>query len=134
MGSREIAAINSGRVVSHHTPKPAMVAAQAVPRPYFTSRMQNLLWSHTGSRAMRFRSVLRFRPLLWLTAKNWLLVVVTLGLYWPFAAVAMQRLRVQAVSATTSADPDELVDRAGRDSPDAAGDAAGDLFGLDIGF
>ena len=112
----------------------AMVAAQAVPRPYFMSRMQNLLWSHTGSRVMRFRSALGFRPLLGLTAKNWLLVVLTLGLYWPFAAVAMQRLRVQAVSVTTSADPDDLVDRAGRDSPDAAGDAAGDLFGLDIGF
>jgi uncharacterized membrane protein YjgN (DUF898 family) len=112
----------------------ALFAVQFVPRPYFMSRMQNLLWSHTGSREMRFRSSLGFRPLLRLTVKNWLLVVLTLGLYWPFAAVATQRLRAQAVSVKTSADPDDLVDRAGRDSPGAAGDAAGDLFGLDIGF
>ena len=112
----------------------AIFAAQFVPRPYFTSRMQNLLWSRTGSPAMRFRSGLRFRPLLGLTAKNWLLMVLTLGLYWPFAAIATQRMRLEAVSITTSVDPDDLVDRMRHAGTGAMGDAAGDLFGLDIGF
>ncbi|HEV7913157.1 MAG TPA: YjgN family protein [Albitalea sp.] len=112
----------------------AMLAAQIVPRPYFTSRLQNLLWSRTANPTMQFASELRFRPLLGLTLKNWLLMVVTLGLYWPFAAVAMQRMRIEAVSVTTQTDPDSLVDQCRSEQGDAAGDAAGDLFGLDIGL
>ncbi len=112
----------------------AMFALQLVPRPYFTSRMQNLLWSCTGSRAVQFNSELGFRPLVGLTAKNWFLMLLTLGLYWPFAAIATQRMRVEAVSIATRTDPDELLDGARRAGAEAAGDAAGDLFGLDIGF
>jgi uncharacterized membrane protein YjgN (DUF898 family) len=111
-----------------------LVVTQLVPRPYFTSRMQNLLWSRTGADQLRFDSALRFWPLLGLTAKNWLLMVVTLGLYWPFAAVAMHRMRVQAVSVTTDVDLDTLAADWRDRTDDATGDAAGDLFGLDIGL
>jgi uncharacterized membrane protein YjgN (DUF898 family) len=111
-----------------------LLALQIVPRPYFTSRMQNLVWSRTGNRVMRFRSRLRFKPLLALTVKNWLLMLLTLGLYWPFAAVAVTRMRLQAVSVVTRVDPAELLDDAREDEREAAGDAAGDLFGLDIGL
>lgn len=111
-----------------------LVVVQLVPRPYFVSRMQNLLWSRTGNEAMRFGSELRFWPLLGLTLKNWLLVLLTLGLYWPFAAVATQRMRVEAVSVTTKVDPDDLADPTRGAEGEAAGDAAGDLFGLDIGL
>jgi uncharacterized membrane protein YjgN (DUF898 family) len=111
-----------------------LLVVQLIPRPYFTSRMQNLLWSRTGNRAMRFRSELRFMPLLGLTLKNWLLMLLTLGLYWPFAAVATARMRFEAVSVRTAVDPDLLVDQVRGGDNDAAGDAAGDLFGLDIGL
>ena len=111
-----------------------MLAVQIVPRPYFTSRMQNLLWSRTGNKVMRFRSKLRFRPLLMLTLKNWLLMVLTLGLYWPFAVVALTRMRLQAVSVVTRVDPADLLDDARAAEGEAAGDAAGDLFGLDVGL
>jgi uncharacterized membrane protein YjgN (DUF898 family) len=111
-----------------------LVAVQIVPRPYFTSRMQNLLWSRTGNSSMRFRSKLRFRPLLALTVKNWLLMLLTLGLYWPFASVALTRMRLQAVSVITRVDPADLLDDARSAEGEAAGDAAGDLFGLDIGL
>lgn len=111
-----------------------MLAVQLLPRPYFTSRMQNLLWSRTASASLQFHSALRFWPLLGLTLKNWLLVVLTLGLYWPFAAVAMARMRLEAIEVVASEDPDKLVQQAKESEGDAAGDAAGDLFGLDIGL
>jgi uncharacterized membrane protein YjgN (DUF898 family) len=60
--------------------------------------------------------------------------VLTLGLYWPFAAVAMQRIRIEAVTLLLSVDPQRLVERAGAAEGEAAGDAAGDLFGMDIGL
>ncbi len=111
-----------------------LLAAQLLPRPYFASRMQNLLWSATASRAVGFESALRFWPLFGLTLKNWLLIVLTLGLYWPFAAVAMQRMKLEAVTLLLSVDPQRLIDSAARNPSEAAGDAAGDLFGMDFGL
>lgn len=112
----------------------ALLAMQLVPRPYFTAKMQNLLWSRTASHSIGFESTLRVWPLLRLTLKNWLLMVLTLGLYWPFAAVATHRLRVQAVQVILRIDPQSLVDTEQASAADASGEAAGDLFGLDIGL
>ena len=110
------------------------VLLQVVVRPYFVSRMQNLLWSRTGNSSLRFRGQLQFRPLTGLTLKNWLLMMLTFGLYGPFAAVAMARMRLQAVSVTTRVPPDALLDQMRAHEGEAAGDAAGDLLGLDIGL
>jgi uncharacterized membrane protein YjgN (DUF898 family) len=73
-------------------------------------------------------------PLGLLTLKNLLLVLVTLGFYWPFAAVATARMRLQAVSLELDADP--ALWQAGQTSGqnDATGDAAGDFFGIDMGL
>jgi uncharacterized membrane protein YjgN (DUF898 family) len=111
-----------------------LLTLQLLPRPYFTSRMQNLLWSHTTSHGVRFASALRFWPFFGLTLKNWLLMVLTLGLYWPFARVAMARMRLEAVHLLTTVDMDTLTDRERASQDEAAGEAAGDLFGLDIGL
>ena len=45
-----------------------------------------------------FASALRFRSLFRVTLVNWLLIVVTLGLYWPFAEVRKARLKLHAMS------------------------------------
>ncbi|WP_457330610.1 YjgN family protein [Rhizobacter sp. P5_C2] len=106
---------------------------QVFARPYFTSRFQNLLWSRTGNKHLRFKSELRFGPLLRTTLLNWLLMVVTLGLYWPFARVALTRLRLESVGIVSRTHLDALVAQAGHEG-DAAGDAAGDFFGIDVGL
>lgn len=103
-------------------------------QPYLTSRLQNLVWSRTESADVRFESRLRFRSLLALTLKNWLLVLVTLGLYWPFAAIATARLRLEAVTVLADAGLDHLVVERRDPMKDAAGDAAGDVFGIDVGL
>ena len=111
-----------------------VIAIYGVWIPYFTSRMQNLVWSKTGNREFRFQSDLTFRSALKLTVKNWLLIGLTLGLYWPFAAVALARLKLQAMAVLTRVDPQTLIGRATTHEGEAAGDAAGDLFGVDIGL
>ena len=50
------------------------------------------------------------------------------------AAVAAARLKLQAVSLHTRFDLDQLTAAAGRGRDDAAGDAAADVFGLDLGL
>jgi uncharacterized membrane protein YjgN (DUF898 family) len=106
----------------------------ALIKPYVATRMQNLVWTHTQTEDIRFHSRLKARAMMWLSIKNWLLVVFTLGLYWPFAAVARARLQLEAVTLASRIDLDALVSHARSHEGEAAGDAAGDLFGLDIGF
>lgn len=111
-----------------------LLILQIVPRAYAISQLQNLLWSRTGNAELRFRSNLQFAALALLMLKNWLLVLLTLGLYWPWAAIAMARLRLQAVSLHTRRPLDELQGEARAARGDAAGDAAADLLGIDLGL
>ena len=102
--------------------------------PYGRSRLQNLVWGQTRSEALQFHSALRLWPLAGLTLKNLLLMLVTLGLYWPFAAVASARMRLQAVSVDVQGDLSQwLADSQGQPGG-ATGDAAGDFFGFDLGL
>ena len=105
-----------------------------VVQPYAVSRLQNLVWSRTESRSIGFDSALAFAPLARLSFVNWFLVLLTLGLYWPFAAIATARLRLQAVTVLARTDLDRLVARARSGNADASGDAAADLFGIDLGL
>ncbi len=102
--------------------------------PYSQSRLQNLVWGHTRSDAVQCRSELRMWPLGWLTLKNLLLSILTLGLYWPFAAVASARMRLQAMAADLDGDVSQWTAGAAATTQDATGDAAGDFFGIDLGL
>ncbi len=102
--------------------------------PYTTSRLQNLVWGHTRSRRIRFESQLRFAPLMRLTAKNWLLIALTLGLYWPFAKVHTARLRLEAMGVSVQGDLNAWLARAQGADKGILGDAAGDFFGIDMGL
>ncbi|HET6197097.1 MAG TPA: YjgN family protein, partial [Acetobacteraceae bacterium] len=110
------------------------LAVLLVPVPYATSRLQNLVWSNTKADTLRFQSDLHFKALLGVTLKNWLLMLATLGLYTPFAAVATYRLRVESVTPKLQGDLAQLHQPARTRADDASGDAAGDLFGIDIGL
>ena len=111
-----------------------MLAVMVCIQPYAVARLQNLVWTKTGNTELRFVSQLRVRSLLWITVKNWVLIIITLGLYWPFAAVALTRVRLEAVGIKSRANPDLLVSQVQPREGDAAGDAAGDFFGLDVGL
>jgi uncharacterized membrane protein YjgN (DUF898 family) len=108
--------------------------AQLAQVPYFASRMQNLVWTQTGNRQVRFKSYLALRPLMWVTFKNWALTILTFGLYAPFATVAMMRIKLEAIVIHARQDPDTLVAQARHGGRDAAGDFAADLMGIDVGI
>lgn len=102
--------------------------------PYFAARMQQIVWSHTElGHGIRFAGHMRGSKLWGLVVGQTLLTVLTFGLYWPFAAVAIARYRVESI-AIESLDP--VGDVAGTMNVErrAAGDAALDFFGLDLGW
>ncbi|WP_168164822.1 YjgN family protein [Variovorax sp. PAMC 28711] len=105
-----------------------------LPKSYLQVRLQNLLWSTTGNDAMRFDSQLKLARYLPLQFKNYLLIFLTLGLYWPFAVVSTRRAQIEAMAIEARIDLDDIAQTAGQENPGAAGDMAADLFGLDIGM
>ncbi len=102
--------------------------------PYLTVRMQNLIWTKTGNRYLRFRSELKLASYFGLQVKNWLLLMLTLGLYWPWAAVANRRMRLEAVTLVSRVDLDELIMALRPRTGDAAADMGDELLGFDIGL
>lgn len=104
-------------------------------QPCFSAGLQNLAWGHTRSPRLSFDSRLRFGALLRRMLLNFALLVLTLGLYWPFAAVALARLRLEAVSLRAEGDVAAWTARAAaRQRLDTAGDAAGDALGVELGL
>lgn len=102
--------------------------------PYATAALQNLVWANTRSANTRFRSELRFGTMLRVMALNWLLIALTLGLYWPFAKVRLARARLEAMALQVKGDVDSWMARAQASSQGVLGDAAGDFFGIDLGL
>lgn len=101
---------------------------------YMTARSQNLVWGTTRSHRLRFASRLKVRSMLGLMLTNLLLTVITFGLYRPFAAIATAKLRLEAVSLEAHGDIEQWTAGATARANDATGDAAGDLFGIDVGL
>jgi uncharacterized membrane protein YjgN (DUF898 family) len=102
--------------------------------PYFKVRVQNLLWGKTRSEHIIIHSRLRFRDMFKVNLVNWLLIFVTLGLYWPFAAVRSARVRLEAIAIEVHGDVNTWVADAPKRQAGVLGDAAGDFFGVDMGL
>ena len=102
--------------------------------PYFAARMQAVVWHNTRLRDIRFRTLIEAIPLARLTLRNVLLTIATAGLYWPFAAVALARYRVECMRVDSESGLGALAQAMHAAPGAAAGDAAVDAFGLDIGL
>jgi uncharacterized membrane protein YjgN (DUF898 family) len=105
-----------------------------LPKSYVQVRLQNLLWSRTGNGTVRFKSDLALGSFFGLQLKNYLLIFLTLGLYWPFAVVHTRRAQIEAVELHSRGALDRITQAAASEDPGATGDMAADLFGLDIGM
>jgi uncharacterized membrane protein YjgN (DUF898 family) len=111
----------------------AVWSSQAAMYAYWTSRTQNLLWNNTHCQGLTFRSRLRARHYAQLLVKNLFLTALTLGLYWPFAVIAMRKLRTRTVRVQTSLALQSLFGQATA-SGDAAAAGGADMGGLDLGL
>lgn len=113
----------------------AMLILWLVIWPFFAARTQRIVWGHTRLGDIDFIGEMQAGTLWKLALKQTLLVLLTAGLYWPFAAVALARYRVQAI-ALRAGSPLEgvVVTAAAVSDKGAAGDGSADLFGLDLGW
>ena len=96
--------------------------------------MQNLVWGGTQAQGLRFTSSVSGRALAGLSVKNLLLVVLTLGLYRPFAVVNTLRMRLESVSVTVDGSAHAWLAGPASQPGGARGEMAGEFFGIDVGL
>ncbi|HEU4412243.1 MAG TPA: YjgN family protein [Polyangiaceae bacterium] len=109
------------------------LAFRAFVQPYIAARVQQHVWSSVGLGAHHFVCDLRPAAAVSLAAKNVALTLLTLGLYAPYAAVAMTKLRAESVRLAPGAPLDHL--EADDDvNVSAFADAVGDYADYDFGL
>ena len=103
--------------------------------PFLACRIQRVVWPRTYWGNVSFRGNMRPWTLWRLSVGQTLLTILTAGLYWPFAAVAIAKYRVESMVLVSATPLDSLVVTSDFGlKASAAGDASADLFGLDIGW
>lgn len=112
----------------------AMIVAYLVPGAFFSARLQRLVWARTHGGPFQFSSSVTMRGFLRVWLKNGLLTILTLGLYWPWAAVNLARYKLLSMTVETAVSPGTVAATAQDVEPSAAGDGAVDFFGWDFGL
>ncbi len=102
--------------------------------PLWRARTQNLIWNHTRLDAHVFRSEVKAWPLLGLMLSNFLMVLLTLGLFIPWAHVRMARYLASCLSLLPAGSLDEFLAATQAAEVPATGDAATEFFDFDIGL
>ena len=101
--------------------------------PFFQARLQNLIWNNTSLGAHRFASTLSARGMTWIILTNFIGIILTLGLFKPFADTRMARYRLAHMTMLPEGDLDAFV--AGEQQNDGAtGTETAEMFDVDIAF
>lgn len=99
--------------------------------PWFTARIQNLVWSGTSLGPHVFSSNVRARDLFWIYLTNFIGILLTLGLFKPFADIRLAKYRIEHMALNAQGSLDEFL--AGRQqSISATGEETADIFDFDI--
>lgn len=99
--------------------------------PYLAARLQNVIWNNTTLGPNGFDSRLSARGMFGVMISNFILIVLTLGLFKPFADIRLARYRFQHLRLLSTADLDEFVAGA-QITATAAGEEMADMFDMDI--
>ena len=99
--------------------------------PYFISRMQNLVWNHTQLQGHAFESDMQWGRSASLFITNMLGIVLTLGLFVPFAHVRWLKYRLESMTMVVDGNLDSFV-AATQEQVSAAGEGMVDLLDFDL--
>lgn len=109
------------------------LALSFVLAPLFQSRIGNLIWNHTQLGESRFESRLRFWPLFFIMTTNFILILLSFGLFTPWASVRLARYRAECLSILPSEPVDSFIAARG-DEITASGEEMTEMFDFDVGL
>jgi uncharacterized membrane protein YjgN (DUF898 family) len=98
---------------------------------FITARVQNLAWNGTRVGPHRFESAIKARQLAFITVTNLLGLIVTLGLFKPFAEVRLNEYLLSVTAVVVSGNLSDFV-AAEQLEVSAAGEELVDMFDFDI--
>jgi uncharacterized membrane protein YjgN (DUF898 family) len=101
--------------------------------PWFSARIQNLVWSHTALGPHALVSNVRARDLLAIYVTNFIGIVLTLGLFKPFADIRLARYRLSHLVLEARSDLNEFL-AAQEQAVSAMGEESADVFDVEISF
>jgi uncharacterized membrane protein YjgN (DUF898 family) len=101
--------------------------------PYFISRIQNLIWNNTKVGDHGISSTLSARGLWWIMFSNFILTILTIGLFKPYADVRMARYRIENMALIPAGNLDSFI-ASEQQQAGAVGTETAELFDVDIGF
>jgi uncharacterized membrane protein YjgN (DUF898 family) len=99
--------------------------------PAFHAFITNLIWSNTRVGEHRIECTMSPFGLIWITVSNFVLVVLTLGLFIPWAMVRLAKFQLESVRLLPSGDLQEFV-AAAPETIGAVGEEAATAFDFDI--
>lgn len=109
----------------------AMLVFVLVAGPYWIVRIRNLVWNHSRIGEHQIRSRAKVWPFIWITVSNFVLILLTVGLFIPFAQIRKARYLVQTMALVPHGSLDEVV-ATQQDRVSAVGQETADLFDIDI--
>jgi uncharacterized membrane protein YjgN (DUF898 family) len=99
--------------------------------PYVRMGIENHVWSRTAIDTSQFSSDMEFRPYFGIVLLNGLLMILTLGLYWPWAKVKLVTYRAACTGLALVGSLDHFMAAASQHTS-ALGDEAVEMFDFDI--
>ena len=99
---------------------------------YYATRLQNVVWGNTRFANLKIQSEMSFWDLYKLKCKNTLLVILTLGLYRPFAAINVAKFRLSCVRVAGWDQLDTFTVGPNTVLQGAIGDSAAGTFDMDL--
>jgi len=131
---------------SLHLSKPAIQTLSVVPvalayilmfavvHGYTQARNLNEVFSHTMLGEHRILSRLAAGSLIGIFLSNTFLIILTLGLYTPWAQIRLARYRLEALELEAHGSLDDFVAAAAAEVPAATGEELSSLLDVDFGF
>jgi uncharacterized membrane protein YjgN (DUF898 family) len=99
--------------------------------PMFHALITNLIWNNTRLGEHRIECNMSPFILIWITVSNFVLVLITLGLFVPWAMVRLSRYQVESMRLIPASDLQEFV-AADPESIGAVGEETASVFDFDI--
>ncbi|HYD81039.1 MAG TPA: YjgN family protein [Paucimonas sp.] len=99
--------------------------------PIMMTLMQNLIWRHTRLGEHAFKCEMKWTRVAYIAVTNIAGILLTLGLFIPFAKVRMMRYRLESMTLLPHGDLDHFIAEAQRETT-AAGEGMADLLDFDM--
>ena len=103
-------------------------------QPYFLARTANEIWNNARlGQNFYFQCDQTYRNLMRITAVNWACIIVTFGLYWPWAKVRLMRYRTEHLALIADEDDlDGFISDQVESEQHAVGEEVADFLDFDI--